>query len=76
MRGGAFIDDGEVPGAWADAISRPPWIADERDGTVFRHIGKQRLGNFTEADCPPVSHLLSHSLINTATEGDNHDAQS
>lgn len=32
-----MIDDRSEPGSWADALRFVPFIADERDGTIFRN---------------------------------------
>lgn len=36
------IDTDSEPGAYADALRFPPWIADERDGTIFRNLPAMR----------------------------------
>lgn len=51
-----MIDTASEPGSYADLLRFPPWIADERDGTIFRNwtpLGAQG-GGLTTASLRPT----------------------
>lgn len=61
MGKGAFFDTG-AGATWAEALLFPPWIADERDGTIFRNLPAIRFKQALDAsegrpDAPGASNL-------------------
>jgi hypothetical protein len=83
VREGSSTDNHSEPGAYADALPFPPWIADERDGTLFRNLPAARFkcplnpfegGADTDASAfAPDLHAPFHSSTDTDERQHDHE---
>lgn len=60
-----MIDTASEPGSYADALRFPPWIADDRDGCLFRNLPAMAFKRRFDAGegsnhAAPLAHFLSH----------------